>query len=34
MASLSGPTELPSPKTSRVTPCLMSLCDLPSTMSE
>ena len=30
MLALSGPSDEPSPSTSSVTPCRMSLCDLPS----
>ena len=34
ISSLSGPIELPSPMTSSVTPCRMSLCERPSSMSD
>ena len=34
MPSVSGPIEEPSPKTSSVTPCRMSLCPRPSAMRE
>jgi len=34
MASVSGPMDEPSPKTSRVTPCRTSLCARPSSMSD
>src|SRR2546428_383972 len=34
MASVYGPADHPSPKTSRVTPWRMSLCERPSTMSD
>ena len=34
ISSVSGPIESPSPKTSRVTPCRISPCDRPSTMSD
>jgi len=34
IAWLRGPMELPSPRTSRVTPCRMSLCERPSSIND